>query len=52
MRLAKREGDDNGCLTTSTGLAYCWGDNDATALGTGNAETVDSRTPTAVLCLP
>jgi len=46
------QGDDNGCLTTSTGLAYCWGDNDATALGTGKAENVDERVPTAVQCLP
>ncbi|MFO0750776.1 MAG: Ig-like domain-containing protein [Myxococcota bacterium] len=49
---AVSEGDDNACLTTSTGLAYCWGDNDATALGNGAAESVDSRTPSQVLCLP
>jgi len=46
------EGDDNGCLTTSTGLAYCWGDNDALALGNANPEATNSTSPTAVLCLP
>lgn len=46
------QGDDNGCLTTSTGLAYCWGDNDARALGTGDPEATDRRVPTIVQCLP
>jgi alpha-tubulin suppressor-like RCC1 family protein len=46
------QGDDNGCLTTSTGLAYCWGDNDALALGTGDPQATDRRVPMIVQCLP
>lgn len=46
------QGDDNGCLSTSTGLAYCWGDNDGRALGTGDPEATDRRVPTLVQCLP
>ncbi|MCA9515378.1 MAG: hypothetical protein KC635_10575, partial [Myxococcales bacterium] len=45
-------GEDNTCAPTSTGLAYCWGDNDAGALGTSAPSTTDSRVPVLVECLP
>jgi len=44
------EGDDNACMTTSAGNAYCWGSNDSLALGTGDA--ANKTTPTQVICLP
>jgi alpha-tubulin suppressor-like RCC1 family protein len=43
VRLAA--GDDYTCGFTSSGAAYCWGDNSSGQLGTGNTQFHDRPTP-------
>ena len=45
-------GEDNTCSHDSQGVAWCWGDNDGTALGSGNPSTQDGKSPVRVQCLP
>ncbi|PIE18276.1 MAG: hypothetical protein CSA66_04900 [Proteobacteria bacterium] len=45
-------GDNNTCARTSDGVAWCWGDNDALALGVGLANDDNALTPMQVRCLP
>jgi len=45
-------GDDNTCSHDASGVVWCWGDNDGTALGTGDPSTQNARSPTRVQCLP
>jgi alpha-tubulin suppressor-like RCC1 family protein len=45
-------GEDNTCSHDSQGAAWCWGDNDGTALGSGNPATQNERSPVRVQCLP
>ncbi len=45
-------GEDNTCARTNDGVAWCWGDNDSSALGIGIAPDSNAFTPKRVLCLP
>ena len=52
LTLAISGGEDNTCAVDGTGNAWCWGDNDATALGIGQASDAVARSPVRVQCLP